>query len=435
MSTGGYANWARLAAVAAAAFSVVACGSDPAPAVVLPAGNVVQGPVQGATVFADRTDGGTAGVLDAEEKAFSAVTDATGNFRIPAAPTYPYQLVSIGGTDTITNQPAITMRAEGGTAGSAVTTNVVTPLTTLVALAPAAQRDALRATIRSLGVEPNARIDQGITPAAAALVKAVTTMVTQVTEVVRQASVVGNTGGLPAQAAQAIQTELVRSMAINLAGATANSLGSAAGIATVTKNAASTALTTLNNAPTKTGGVTITANAATVTAVAAAVETSTTSVVNAISSASNGLATTAASIKPENQIVVAAVTNSISAQTSASAVANVQQTSNITAAAPANAAPTITGAASASGVVGTAFTYTPTIADTNTLDSLNVTVSGSKALPPGLALNPSTGVISGNPTASGDGVYTLTVSDGIATASITVTIVITRVTGATGATF
>ena len=428
MSTGGYANWARLAAVAAAAFSVVACGSDPAPAVVLPAGNVVQGPVQGATVFADRTDGGTAGVLDAEEKAFSAVTDATGNFRIPAAPTYPYQLVSIGGTDTITNQPAITMRAEGGTAGSAVTTNVVTPLTTLVALAPAAQRDALRTTIRSLGVEPNARIDQGITPAAAALVKAVTTMINQVTEVIRLST---TDDKLPTSATSAIQTQLVTSLASSLAGATANSLGSAAGIATVTKNAASAAPTTLANDSSKAGGVTITANAATVTAVAAAVETSTTSVVNAIQTASGGsLATTPASIKREDQIIVTAVTQSIANQTSGAAVA-----SNVTSVAPANAAPTITGAASAAGVVGTAFTYTPTIADTNTSDLLNVTVSGSKALPPGLALNPSTGVISGNPTASGDGVYTLTVSDGIATASITVTIVITRVTGATGATF
>lgn len=434
MITRGHKNWARLAAVGAAAAMVVGCGDDPVP--VLPAGNVVQGPVQGATVFADRTDGGSAGVLDAEEKAFSAVTDATGRFSIPAAPTYPYELVSIGGTDTITNQAAITMRAEGGSAGSAVTTNVLTPLTTLVALAPAAQRDALRTTIRSLGVEPNARIDQGITPAAAALVKAVTTMVTQVTEVVRQASIAGNTGGLPARAEKAIQTELVRSIATNLAGATAASLDSAAEIATVTKNAASAALTALAADATKAGGVTITANAATVAAVAAAVETSTTSVVNAIQTASGGsLAATAASIKPENQIVVAAVTTSISAQTSAAAAATVQQTANIAAVAPANAAPTITGATSASGVVGTAFTYTPTIADANTDDLLTVKLSGSKALPPGLTLNPTTGVISGNPTASGEGVYTLTVSDGRATAAVTVTITITRVTGATGATF
>ena len=416
-------------AVAAAAALVAGCGDDPVPVVTLPAGNVVQGPVVGATVFADRTDtatGFTRNIQDGGEVA--AVTDSTGAFQFAAAPSYAYELISTGGTDSITNLPAITLRAEGGSAGSAATTNVLTPLTTLVALAPENQRESLRATIRALGVEPNARIDQGITPAAAALVKAVTTTVAQVTGVVGSAS-----GGLPLEARNAIQTELARSLASNLVNAT--NLTSAAGIAAVTRSATTSALTTLAQDSARAGGVTITANQATVTAVAAAVADSTTAVVNAVQTAAGGtLATTAASVKPENQIVVASVSQAIAGETSTTKLASVQQSTGVTAVAPVNRPPTITGDTSRTGVVDTAFSYVPTIADPDQ-NTLNVTVSGSKALPPGLKLNPVTGAITGTPTAEGTGTYTLTVTDGRAEASLTVTFTFTRPTGATGATF
>lgn len=425
----GCKSLVRLAAVAAAAALVAGCGDNPPPT--LPAGNVVQGPVVGATVFADRTDtatGFTRNLQDVSE--IAAVTDSTGAFQFAAAPSYAYELISTGGTDSITNLPAITLRAEGGSAGSAATTNVLTPLTTLVALAPENQRESLRATIRALGVEPNARIDQGITPAAAALVKAVTTTVAQVTGVVGSAS-----GGLPLEARNAIQTELARSLASNLVNVNASNLTSAAGIAAVTRSATTSALTTLAQDPARAGGVTITANQATVTAVAAAVADSTTAVVNAVQTAAGGtLATTAASVKPESQIVVASVSQAIAGETSTTKLASVQQSTGVTAEAPANSPPTITGDASRSGVVDTAFSYVPTIADPDR-NTLNVTVSGTKALPPGLRLNPVTGAITGTPTASGTGVYTLTVTDGRAQAQLTVTITITRATGATGATF
>jgi hypothetical protein len=419
----------RLMAVTAAAALVAGCGDDPVPVGTLPAGNVVQGPVVGATVFADRTDsatGFTRNIQDSGEVA--AVTDGTGAFQFAAAPSYAYDLISTGGTDSITNLPAITLRAEGGSAGSATTTNVLTPLTTLVALAPENQRESLRATIRALGVEPNARIDQGITPAAAALVKAVTTTVAQVTGVVGSAS-----GGLPLEARDAIQTEVARSLASNLVNA--SNLTSAAGIAAVTRNATTSALTTLAQAPARAGGVTITASLTTVAEVAAAVAASTTTVVNAVQTAAGGtLATTAGSVKPEKDIVVASVSQAIASETSTNKLASVQQSTGITAVAPANRPPTIAGDTSRTGVVDTAFSYVPTIADPDQ-NTLNVTVSGSKALPPGLKLNPVTGAITGTPTAQGTGTYTLTVTDGRAQASLTVTFTFTRPTGATGATF
>lgn len=426
----GFKTLVKLTAVAAAAAIVVGCGDDPAPAVVLPAGNVVQGPVSGATVFADRTDGGTRGALDADERAFSALTDSTGAFRITGTPTYAYELVSIGGTDTITNQPAITLRAEGGAAGSAVATNVLTPLTTLVALAPTAQRDALRATIRSLGVEPNQRIDQSITPAAAALVKSVTTMVNQVTEAIRLSTADDK---LPTSATTAIQTQLVTALATNLSTAAAGSLTSAIGIAAVTQAATSSALDTLKNNASTAGGVTITvADAA---AVATAVANSTKQVVDAVAAANNNaLSAAPAAAKPEAQVVTQAVTSTINTQVDQGSVT---ASANVTSVAPTNNPPTITGATSASGAVDTAFTYTPTINDPDADDRpfLKVTVSGQKALPPGLQLIPATGVITGTPTAAGTGTYTLTVSDGRATASLTVTLTFTRPTGSTGATF
>jgi hypothetical protein len=100
-----------------------------------------------------------------------------------------------------------------------------------------------------------------------------------------------------------------------------------------------------------------------------------------------------------------------------------------------NSQPTITGSSSATGVVGTAFRYVPTVADADASDTLIVSYSSQNALPSGLTFNPSTGVISGTPTRAGSGVYVIKVSDGVASAELTVTVTITTPTGATGASF
>ena len=84
---------ARLAAVAAAAALVVGCGlkEDDPVTVAAPGGAVVQGPVSGAIVFADKIPAGQArgnGTVDADEKAYSTTTDASGNWRLTAVLTY-----------------------------------------------------------------------------------------------------------------------------------------------------------------------------------------------------------------------------------------------------------------------------------------------------------------------------------------------------------
>ena len=435
MITRGYKNWARLAAVGAAAAMVVGCGDDPVtPAVVLPAGAVVQGPVEGAVVFADQVNAGTVGVLDDAEKPYSATTGADGTFQISAVPPYAYELISVGGVDKITNRPAITMRAEGGTGGSAVTTNVLTPLTTLVALTPPAQRDAMKQTIAALGVDYNAKIDEGITPAAAALVKAVTTTVSQVVAVLNSAAGGTETAqAIPTTAVKAVQTELLTQLAANLAGKTAADLNSAAEIAAITQTATTTAITALAADSNKAGGLTVTATAATL---AAQVSTSVSNVVTAIETAAGGsLSTEASSIKAEATIVDNVLVATIQQSTSDVATEAVVTAANVTAAPPPNKAPTITGSPSASGSVGVAFTYTPTVADEDSGDILTLSITGVKAIPPGLTFNPTTGVISGTPTAAGTGAYTIRVSDGVASAQLSVTLTFTRVTGATGATF
>jgi hypothetical protein len=434
----------RLAAVAAAAALVVGCGlkEDDPVTVAAPGGAVVQGPVSGAIVFADRIPAGQIrgnGIVDADEKAYSTTTDSTGNWKLTAVPTYDYEIVSLGGTDTITSQPAITMRAEGGKAGQTVTSQAVTPLTTLVQLTPEANRAALKTTIQSLGVAYNAKIDEGITPAAAALVKAVTTTASMVVEVLNTAAGGNdNTRLLSTQAVKSVQTEVLAALATNLVGKIATQLDTGAEIASITQAATTSAVTAMAADSSKAGGVTLALDNAAITQVAQSVATSTTTVVDAIATATssgNGpLATTAASIKPEAQIVTQNVSAAIETQTSASAAQQTLQNVTVTVTPPTNTAPTITGAASASGTVGVAFTYTPTVADAES-DLLTLSITGSKAIPPGLTFNPLTGAITGVPTASGTGTYSITVSDGRQTASLSVTLTFTRTTGATGATF
>ncbi len=431
----------RLAAVAAAAALVVGCGlkEDDPVTVAAPGGAVVQGPVSGAIVFADRIPAGQVrgnGIVDADEKAYSTTTDSTGNWKLTAVPTYDYEIVSLGGTDTITSQPAITMRAEGGKAGQTVTSQAVTPLTTLVQLTPEANRAALKTTIQSLGVAYNAKIDEGITPAAAALVKAVTTTASMVVEVLNTAAGGNdNTRLLSTQAVKSVQTEVLAALATNLVGKTATQLDTGAEIASITQAATTSAVTAMAADSSKAGGVTLALNNAAISQVAQSVATSTTTVVDAIAGAPGvSLANTAASIKPEAQIVTQNVSAAIETQTSASAAQQALQGVTVTVTPPTNTAPTITGAASASGTVGVAFTYTPTVADAES-DLLTLSITGSKAIPPGLTFNPLTGAITGVPTASGTGTYSITVSDGRQTASLSVTLTFTRTTGATGATF
>ena len=82
------------------------------------------------------------------------------------------------------------------------------------------------------------------------------------------------------------------------------------------------------------------------------------------------------------------------------------------------AAPVITSATTASGTVGTAFSYQ--ITATNTPTSY-----GATGLPAGLSVNTSTGLISGTPTAAGTSTVTLSATNGGGTGNATLTLTIT----------
>lgn len=108
------------------------------PAVV--SGSVVQGPVSGALVIADKNGNFQ---LDANEA--STYTDENGDFNDLVIPENygPYVLVSLGGVDTITDEPALPMLAPAGAEN-------ITPVTTLVALAPEAEQAAMIAELDAL---------------------------------------------------------------------------------------------------------------------------------------------------------------------------------------------------------------------------------------------------------------------------------------------
>ena len=155
------------------AFGLAACGSSGGGSAITTTtvqGKVTEGPVAGATIFADRMNSGTLYVKDSTE--LSAVTDAaTGNFTLGVPSNYgAYVLVSQGGTDLITGKPAIQMLAPAGSAN-------VTPLTTLVALAPPDQQAALKSKIEATGIKFDDDISTHATDAALFLSKSIETAI------------------------------------------------------------------------------------------------------------------------------------------------------------------------------------------------------------------------------------------------------------------
>jgi hypothetical protein len=143
-------------------------------------GAVIQGPVVGATVFADNVSAGTRFVLDAAE-IVSSPTVAGGAFNLPTFPGYDFVLVSIGGIDTITNQPALLMLAPAGSAN-------ITPLTTLVALDTS---KTIQAKLESLmgGAKFDSNVSTSSSPAMLMLIKSAETAVQSVSDAVKQAGV------------------------------------------------------------------------------------------------------------------------------------------------------------------------------------------------------------------------------------------------------
>ncbi len=187
-------------------------------------GAVIQGPVVGATVFADNVTGGSRFVLDTGE--VTAQTDSSGNFFLPAFPSYDFVLVSTGGTDTISNQPALLLLAPAGSAN-------ITPLTTLVAFDTT---KAVRAKLETLmgGVKFDSNVATTATPAALMLVKSVEIAVQRVRDIILLAVPVGVT--LSEVQVNYIQAQIWQQIALEFA-STSQDLATPAGLATSLKNA------------------------------------------------------------------------------------------------------------------------------------------------------------------------------------------------------
>ena len=130
-------------------------------------GYVEQGPVQGATVIADKLVSGAGnGVYDYGE--VTTETGADGKFEFAEGEIGEnygdYVIISYGGTDTITGKRAMPMMAPKGAKN-------ITPLTTIVALAPADEQEELKAQLTELAGTGGSWDDQPSTGKPAGFVK------------------------------------------------------------------------------------------------------------------------------------------------------------------------------------------------------------------------------------------------------------------------
>ncbi|CAK0774778.1 conserved hypothetical protein [Gammaproteobacteria bacterium] len=373
-------------------------------------GTVAQGAVVGAVVFADHLSGAEANYLmDTDEATTSTTTDAAGHFTINS-PSYDYVIVSWGGTDSITHQPAMQMLAPAGAAN-------ISPLTTLVALNPASQ-----AVIESLGIAYDADISATITPAAAMVVQSIQTAVSVVTNALTTDST-GASTGLSTSVVNNIQRDVLIQVAAQIQQSHATNLTDPSTLAT-------TITTAVTDAMTSEGGSTAIEDLTTIavqTAISNAVTTAVTSVATNMLTTSGSSTTDAVA---ENTIVTPSVVtqNNTATQTATEAVQ-----AEITVTPPANAAPTISGTPPTTVTSGTAYSFTPTKSDPDAGDVLTFSIQNQ---PSWATFNAATGALMGTPTTLGvSSDIVISVTDGIHTASLPAfSITVTSNTGGSGGT-
>jgi len=194
-------------------------------------GSVVQGPVRGATVFADNVAAGTRFVQDTGE--ISAQTDSAGGFFLPSFPSYDFVLVSTGGTDSITGQPALLLLAPAGSAN-------ISPLTTLVALDTT---KAIQAKLEALmgGTKFDTNVSTSSSPAVLMLIKSAETAVQSVNDAVKQAATdAGKT--ITQTQLNYIQAQIWQQIALTFAG-TSQNLATPAGLDAALTVAVASAIT------------------------------------------------------------------------------------------------------------------------------------------------------------------------------------------------
>jgi hypothetical protein len=275
--------------VIAAAAALTGCGNDAGTVVTGPSGRLSQGPVLGATVFADQVSAGVRFSQDSNE--VNTVTDAsTGDFTLPTVPGYNYILVSKGGHDKLTGLPAIQMLAPAGAAN-------ITPLTTLVALDTTGTVKAKLETLMP-GFTYDADVSTSASQAVLLVTKSVETMVAAMS-----ASVTSAPGAPAISATQVTDIQLLtmRAIAAQFAAVPAATLLSPSALTNALQSAGSAAATSINAAnpnihiPPSTGSSIATASvSASVTAIGITGSTaSTTAIVGGESAA---LANTAAGL-------------------------------------------------------------------------------------------------------------------------------------------
>jgi len=380
-----------LAALLALTLPFIGCGhnDDSAPALV--SGKVVMGQVKGAVVWADHSGGSAladGNLSGADELATSTTTDSNGNFTLPVNPGYAYILRSFGGTDILTNQPAIPMSAPAGARN-------ITALTTLVAEQP-----AMQAAIENLGVSYDQDISQSVTPAALLLVQSIQTAVSTLTNALDPGA-----NKLTSDQSSAIQKTVLSQVASNMKNMTATDLVNTTALTATLNTSMKSALDTVK-ADTANSNITI----ANTQAVADSVVTST--LIATVATAIGSTSTTGA-VAEATLINTAAVTAINTASTTASTTAS----SQVTVTAKPNHPPVMSGTPAVFAYVGKSYSFTPTARD---IDGNTLTFMITNK-PAWAAFNAATGQLSGNPTAANVGTTTgivISVTDGIAVTAL-----------------
>lgn len=239
-------------------------------------GKVIQGPVAGATVFADRIVANGLGdmTMDSTEAATQTTTDANGNYTLPVTPAYTYVVVSKGGVDSLSKEPAGLMLAPAGAQN-------VSSLTTMVALDTTG---TVKAKIEALGGTYDANYSISATPALLFFAKSLDTTVQALETAL-------NPDGATLSAAQVLDVQLktLTALATELAKPTTTSttLATPTTLQTVVTTAVTSAATTIDATYTN---ISISSPAAVATSVA--------STVPAVAVAVSGSSTTALSTDP-----------------------------------------------------------------------------------------------------------------------------------------
>jgi hypothetical protein len=379
---------------------LIGCGgggggsSSSTPPATPPSGTVVQGGVSKAVVFADHLTGAEANFkIDADEASTATTTAADGTFTLAAIPAYSYIIVSQGGVDSITGKPAMQMLASAGV-------GVVSPLTTLVALNPAAA-----SVIASLGVSYTTDISQSVTPASLLLVQsiqAISTIMAQATDPA------GNI--LTNDQSNDIQMKIMQQIANQIAGQTAAQLTNTTTLTTTLQTAVTNALNIIKADPAN-------SNVSIPNTTTLANSVVTPGLINSIGSivspggsfSTTSTSTEASIITPANATTI----NTTTTNTSNTAAGNVTSTPK------PFTPPTISGTPATSVLVGASYSFSPAIADADG-NSLTCSIVNKPAW---AVFNSANGQLSGTPAATDVGTTSgivISVTDGVTTASLPV---------------